>query len=127
MANVMNEVNIMLYELFLLETGMNECTWVQERLAAGDRLSVQAFLRRLTGTITDVEKKEMVYLVSLPLSISLSNANPERPVHRRQQSQTFLDVLDAAKLLHIKEHSVIDASENVFKLAACTSRVQWEY
>ncbi|CAH8268386.1 unnamed protein product [Arabidopsis lyrata] len=71
---------------------MNECTWVQERLAAGDRLSVQAFLRRLTGTITDVEKKEMVYLVSLPLSISLSNANPERPVHRRQQSQTFLDV-----------------------------------
>ncbi|VVB05448.1 unnamed protein product [Arabis nemorensis] len=27
-------------------------------------------------------------------------------------------VLEAAKLLHIKEHSVIDASENVFKLAA---------
>ncbi|KAL1199844.1 Clustered mitochondria protein [Cardamine amara subsp. amara] len=27
-------------------------------------------------------------------------------------------VLEAAKLLHIKEHSVVDASENVFKLAA---------
>lgn len=27
-------------------------------------------------------------------------------------------MLEAAKLLHIKEHSVIDASENVFKLAA---------
>lgn len=27
-------------------------------------------------------------------------------------------MLEAAKLLHIKEHAVIDASENVFKLAA---------
>ena len=30
----------------------------------------------------------------------------------------ILQVLEAAKLLHIKEHAVIDASENVFKLAA---------
>jgi len=43
---------------------MNACIWVQERLAAGDRLSVLAFLRRLTETVTDVEKKEMVYIVS---------------------------------------------------------------
>ncbi|CAN6878187.1 unnamed protein product [Brassica oleracea] len=79
MANVANdgimaEVNRMLEEMFLLETGVSilflllsisldlmvSCPWVQQRLAAGDRLSVRVFLRRINGTLTPAEENEMV-------------------------------------------------------------------
>ncbi|CAG7883579.1 unnamed protein product [Brassica rapa] len=75
MANVANdgimaEVNRMLEEMFLLETGVSilflilwvSCPWVTQRLAAGDRLSVRVFLRRINGTLTPAEENEMVRL-----------------------------------------------------------------
>ena len=41
---------------------MVSCPWVTQRLAAGDRLSVRVFLRRINGTLTPAEENEMVRL-----------------------------------------------------------------
>ncbi|KAH0935011.1 hypothetical protein HID58_012128 [Brassica napus] len=49
---------------------MVSCPWVTQRLAAGDRLSVRVFLRRINGTLTPAEENEMVSrIVREPLTL----------------------------------------------------------